>query len=193
MNDNKKIVSVDLDGVCGDFYGCMREIYSEWIEKPLNEIPEPESFNLNNWGIFEKQQYEDFHRFAVTQKHLFKIIPMISGARKYIKKLSDEGIRIRIVTHRLCIKYFHKEAIIQTVEWLDKNGIPFWDLCFLKNKSDIYSDIFIEDTPHNIEALRKNGIYTICFANSTNTKVTNPRAKNWEEVYNLITKKVHKC
>jgi len=186
MADRRLILDVDLDGVCGDFYGCMREIFSEYAEIPLEQIPVADSFSLNCWGIQTRQDYEDFHRFAVTQKNLFSIMPIMPGARKYLRKLSDEGVRIRIVTHRLCIKYFHKEAVVQTVEWLEKNGIPFWDLCFLKSKTDIYADAFIEDTPHNIDALRKLGVYTICFANSTNIDVSNPRAESWEEVYNLV-------
>lgn len=188
----KLIIGVDLDGVCGDFYGIMRKYYADYAEIPLEELPEADSFNLNNWGIYERQQYEDFHRFAVTQKNLFQDMPMIKGARKYIKKLSDEGHRICIVTHRLCIKYFHKEATIQTVEWLEKKGIPFWDLCFLKNKASINVDIFIEDTPHNIIDLRKSGTYTICFANNTNIKVDSPRASDWEQVYKLIQEYIKK-
>lgn len=191
MSKDKLIIGIDLDGVCGDFYGIMRKFYSEYSETPLNCLPEASSFDLNEWGIFERQQYEDFHRFAVTQKNLFREMPMINGARKYIKKLSDEGFRIRIVTHRLCIKYFHKEATSQTVEWLEKNGIPFWDLCFLKDKTAIKSDVFVEDNPYNISKLRENGTYTICFANGTNEKVTEPRAYTWGQVYNIIQDKIN--
>ena len=52
---------------------------------------------------------------------------MIPGARKWLQKLSDEGFRIRIITHRLFIEHFHAPAIQQTIEWLDSNGIPYWD------------------------------------------------------------------
>lgn len=186
MSKENLILGVDLDGVCGDFYGCVRKLYAEWAEIPLYDLPEADSFSLTNWGLKDQKQYEDFHRFAVTQKGLFDVMPMIPGTRKYLKKLSDEGVRIRIVTHRLCIKHFHKEAIIQTANWLDRQGIPFWDLCFLKHKIDIDVDIFIEDTPHNIQSLRNSGIYTICFSNTTNIGVSPPRVGTWEEVYQLI-------
>ena len=38
------IVGVDLDGVCADFYGRMREIAAEWFEKRLAWISTEESF-----------------------------------------------------------------------------------------------------------------------------------------------------
>jgi hypothetical protein len=60
---------------------------------------------------------------------------MIPGARAYLRKLSDEGYRIRIITHRLFIHYFHGMAVQQTIEWLDQYGIPYWDLCFMKNET----------------------------------------------------------
>jgi len=55
--------------------------------------------------------------------------------------LSDEGYRIRIITHRLYIHYFHASAVQQTVEWLDSHGIPYWVLCFMKEKAQVGADI----------------------------------------------------
>jgi hypothetical protein len=39
---------------------------------------------------------------------------MIPGARRYLRRLSEEGARIRIITHRLAIRYFHNGAVTQT-------------------------------------------------------------------------------
>ena len=108
------------------------------------------------------------------------------GARLYLRQLSDEGARIRIVTHRLFIHYFHNLAVSQTVDWLDRNGIPYWDLCFMKDKEQVGADIFVEDNPANIARLRSEGFHTICFGNSSNRDVTAPRAESWSEVYRLV-------
>jgi hypothetical protein len=56
----------------------------------------------------------------------------------------------------------------------------------MKEKEQVGADIYIEDSPGNIASLRERGFYTICFANSTNTKIEAPRAANWDEVYDLI-------
>ncbi len=180
------VLGVDLDGVCADFYTRMREIAAEWFEKEVRDLSINVSYGLREWGIENNEQYESLHRFAVTQRNLFKTVPMIPGARRVLRKLSDEDFRIRIITHRLFINYFHDRAILQTMEWLDKNGIPFWDLCFMKEKGQVGADIYVEDSPSNLDSLRADGHYAICFANSTNTHITAPRAENWDEVYNHI-------
>jgi beta-phosphoglucomutase-like phosphatase (HAD superfamily) len=76
--------------------------------------------------------------------------------------------------------------VSQTVDWLDQHGIPYLDLCFMKEKEQVGADIYIEDSPQNVEALRRGGHHVICFGNSTNTHVAAPRAAGWEEVYRLI-------
>lgn len=188
MQEKRKIVlGVDLDGVCADFYGHMRDIAAEWFERPIEELTKDVSYNLPEWGITNpEEQYPSLHRFAVTARNLFRDVPMIPGARKYLRKLSDEGFHIRIITHRLFIQYFHAIAVQQTIEWLDYNGIPYLDLCFMKEKERVGADIYIEDSPNNISALRTQDCYTICFGNSTNRHIAPPRAESWDEVYNLV-------
>lgn len=180
------VIGVDLDGVCADFYGRMRRIAAEWFERKVDELPEHVSYGLHEWGVVDRNQYESLHRFAVTQRSLFSSMEMIPGTRKYLRLLSDEGYRIRIITHRLFIHYFHASAVQQTVEWLDSHGIPYWDLCFMKEKSQVGADVYIEDTPDNVLRLRERGLFTICFANSTNIHIDSPRALSWEEVYAMV-------
>jgi hypothetical protein len=190
MSIKGTIIGVDLDGVCADFYGRMREIAAEWFERPLDELPVEVSYGLEEWGIGGEEQYQSLHRFAVTQRGLFETTPIIPGARKYLRLLSDEGARIRIITHRLFIHHFHREAVSQSVEWLDTHGIPYWDLCFMQDKAGVGADIYVEDTPANIQALRAKGLYTVCFANSTNTAIEQPRAASWLEAYEMIHRRV---
>jgi hypothetical protein len=71
------ILGVDLDGVCADFYRRMREIASEWFEKPIDDLPKEVSYGVPEWGVKTKEEYESLHRFAVTQRELFKTSPMI--------------------------------------------------------------------------------------------------------------------
>jgi 5'' nucleotidase, deoxy (Pyrimidine), cytosolic type C protein (NT5C). len=184
------IIGVDLDGVCSDFFRIMREVAAEWFERPIDELTTDVSYGLHEWGIKTKEQYKSLHRFAVTQRGLFKASPMIPGARKFLRLMSDEGARVRIITHRLYISYFHHDAVSQTIDWLDEKGIPYWDLCFMKAKEQVGANIYIEDAPENIENLRKKGFFTICFGNTTNKTVHPPRAENWQQVYELVHEQV---
>jgi 5'(3')-deoxyribonucleotidase len=185
MSVQDKIIGVDLDGVCADFYGRMREIVAEWFERPVNELTPDVTYGLREWGV-TSEKYDSIHRFALYQRELFRTSQIIPGARKYLRMLSDEGARIRIITHRLFIHYSHNLAVSQTVDWLDYHAIPYWDLCFMKAKEQVGADIYVDDTPDNVEQLRTRGLYAICFANSTNKAVEPPRATSWKEVYQLI-------
>src|SRR5262249_60076939 len=103
-----------------------------------------------------------------------------------LRLLSDEGARIQIIPHRLYIHFFRREAVSQTIDWLDDHGIPYWDLCFMKQKEQVGADLYIEDSPENIRTLRGKGLYTICFANSANAAISSPRARSWRGACELI-------
>lgn len=186
MDETEFIFGVDLDGVVGDFYGSMREIAAEWLDKPLSQLTEDVSFGLAEWGIDEFGGYDRLHRFAVTQRALFRNMKPLKNASSVLRKLSACGIRIRIITHRLFLKYSHKATITQTVEWLDSYDIPYWDLCFMKDKGAVGAHVYIDDAPKNIESLRAGGCNCIVFSNSTNRGIRGPRAGNWLEVENLV-------
>lgn len=180
------VIGVDLDGVCADFYARMREIAAEWLESSLEDLPVDVSYGLTEWGIRDEEHYTQLHRFAVTQRDLFETCRPIPGAGPVLRRLSDEGYRIRVITHRLFINFFHEAAVRQTISWLDKHGMPYRDLCFMGEKDQVGADIYIDDSPKNIDALRKAGHYAICFANSANKSIKAPRATDWTAVYRLI-------
>jgi 5'(3')-deoxyribonucleotidase len=173
------VLGVDLDGVVGDFYAAMRVVAAEWLGKDINELTTDVTFGLPEWGL-TPERYPDMHRFAVTERGLFEQMELIDGAGPALRRLSDEGVYIRIITHRLFISHFHEPAVQQTVRWLDHYGIPYRDLCLIGEKVAVGADLYIEDSPQNVEALRKVKP-TIVFTNSTNRALDPPRADSWDE------------
>jgi 5'(3')-deoxyribonucleotidase len=186
MNNSSFILGVDLDGVVGDFYGEVRKIAAEWLNKPLESLTTEVSFGLQEWGIDEFGGYDRLHRFAVTQRNIFRDMQPIEHAPATLRKLSSQGVRIRIITHRLFLKYSHRTTITQTVDWLDNFDIPYWDICFMNDKGAVGANIYIDDAPENITNLRKLGCKTIVFSNSTNRDMEGPRADNWFEVEHIV-------
>jgi 5'(3')-deoxyribonucleotidase len=176
------ILGVDLDGVCGDFYGRLREIAAVWLDVPIESLTDDVSYGVPEWNLEPLGGYSALHRFAVTQHNLFGTLKPMPGITPVLRRLSIAGIRIRIITHRLYIKHFHLEAIRQTVEWLDRNGIPYWDICFMGDKTAVGADLYIEDSPGNVAELRDAGCEVVVFANSTNKHVAPPRANSWTQV-----------
>jgi 5'(3')-deoxyribonucleotidase len=187
MNDRSFVFGVDLDGVVADFYGGLRPIAAEWLGVNVDSLPMRVSWGLTEWGVDEAPGgYERLHRFAVTQRELFSRVPPMAGAPQALRRLSIEGVRIRIITHRLFIKYFHQVAVSQTIQWLDLHDIPYWDLCFMQQKTAVGADLYIEDSPANVERLRAEKQKTIVFTNSTNEHLPGPRANTWEEVTQMV-------
>ncbi|MFP3091347.1 5'-nucleotidase [Treponema sp. TIM-1] len=186
MDESSFILGVDLDGVVGDFYGTMRVIAAEWLNKPVEALTEEVSYGLEEWEIDEYGGYDRLHRFAVTQRNLFRDMKPIQDAPAILRKLSNRGIRIRIITHRIFIKYSHRTSITQTVDWLDRYDIPYWDLCFMNDKGAVGAHVYIDDAPSNVIRLREHGCRTIVFTNSTNRDLPGPRADSWQDVERLV-------
>jgi 5'(3')-deoxyribonucleotidase len=186
MDETSFILGVDLDGVVGDFYGAMRRIAAEWLDKPVESLNPEVTYGLEEWGIAEYGGYDRLHRFAVTQRNLYRDMEPIKNAPAVLRKFTGRGIRIRIITRRLFLKYFHKATITQTVDWLDTWDIPYWDLCFMNDKGAVGAHLYIDDAPSNVAQLRRLGCKTIVFGNSTNRNLGGPRADSWEEVERLV-------
>jgi 5'(3')-deoxyribonucleotidase len=186
MTENGFILGVDLDGVVGDFYEAMRKIAAEWLGRPIESLTRDVGFGLDEWGITEYGGYDRLHRFAVTQRNLFRDMEPIQDAPAILRKLSNRGIRIRIITHRLFLKYSHRASVTQTVEWLDNYDIPYWDLCFMNDKDAVGAHVYVDDAPSTVIRLREHGCRTIVFSNSTNRHLSGPRAGNWQELEQLV-------
>lgn len=189
-NGDEFVLGVDLDGVCTDFYGKMREVWAEWRGVSPDELTPDVSYGFPEYEALPGE-YARVHRFAVTQRGLFSEAGVIPGAPQAIRRLGTEGIRIRIITHRLFIRHFHEEAVKQTVRWLDEHAIPYWDLCFMRDKALVDADLYIEDTPANITDLESAGRRVIAFSNSTNIDMKpepEMRASNWVEAEETIRK-----
>jgi 5'(3')-deoxyribonucleotidase len=164
----------------------IRKIAAEWLNKPLDSLTHDISYGLAEWGIDEFGGYDRLHRFAVTQRNIFRDMDPIKNAPAVLRKLSSQGIRIRIITHRLFLKFSHRATITQTVDWLDNFDIPYWDICFMNDKGAVGAHVYIDDAPENIINLRKLGCKTIVFSNSTNRGIEGPRADDWQEVERLV-------
>jgi len=142
---------------------------------------------MASWGIGE-ERYEAFHRYAVTEHRLFETMAPLPGAPAAIARLAAEGIRLRIITHRLVVSSLHEQTVLQTIRWLEAHRIPYWDLCFMREKDDVNADLYVEDSPTNVERLVEVGADVVVMSNATNLalEVGGGRAQDWDEAEELI-------
>jgi 5'(3')-deoxyribonucleotidase len=185
MTGDAFVLGVDLDGVVADFYAAVKPLAAEWFGIAESSLPSEFSYGLPEWGFSSRERYDEFHRFAVTERELFWAIEPLSGAGPALRRLSQDGVHIRIITHRLFVSHLHQKQASQTIGWLDHHGIPYRDLCFMKDKAAVGADMYIDDAPDNVSALRDIKP-TIVFSNSTNLEMEPPRAEDWVQAEALV-------
>ncbi len=179
------VLAVDLDGVCADHTVAFRQIVARRRAIEPAQLPLDRSWDFGEWG-FAEGDFERYHRLAVLEDHMFRHMPVMAGCAEALWRLSDVGVWLRVVTHRLYVNWGHAVAAADTVAWLDEARIPYRDLCFLGAKAEVQADCYIDDAPHNIEALRAAGNDVIVFDQPYNRGVDDPRASGWDEVEELV-------
>lgn len=183
------ILGVDLDGVCGDYSNALRQVVANEKGLDLDTLPPQASWDFLEWDL-APGEFEDMHRKAVLEHRIFRSMPPVPGAADALWRLSDAGVWIRIITHRIYGNWGHAVAVGDTVAWLDNVGIPYRDLCFLGAKPQVEADCYIDDAPHNVDALRASGAYVIVFDQLYNREIEGPRAADWSEVEELVSARV---
>ena len=179
------ILGVDLDGVCGDYTAALRDVVAERTGTALERLPLERSWDFREWGL-TAAEFEILHQAAVLEHRIFRTMPAMPGVAEALWRLSDAGVWIRIITHRLYVNWGHATAVADTVDWLDATGVPYRDLCFLGAKPQVEADCYVEDAPHNVIALRETGAPVIVYDQPYNHDVPAPRAHDWGEVEDLV-------
>jgi hypothetical protein len=187
------VLGVDLDGVVADYENGFREFIAKKKNIEPSSIPSATnwSFSQSGWPIADEREYLELHREAVAKERLYANLKPISGASEALWALSDAGIRIRIVTHRLVINFSHAPAVTDTVSFLDQHNIPYRDLTFVKDKADVGTDLLIDDAPHNIINLRaaKGEESAMVFDQPYNRDIAGLRAHSWGDVVAEVSKR----
>lgn len=179
------VFGVDLDGVCADYTSAFRAFVAEAKGVSLESLPLERSWDFREWGL-DDAEFAELHRAAVTEGRILSDLAPIEGAADALWRLSDAGVWIRIVTHRLYVNWGHAAAAGDTVAWLDAASVPYRDLCFVGKKRDVGADAYIDDGPHNVTSLRAAGRAVIVFDQPYNRHLGGPRAHTWEEAEAIV-------
>ena len=183
------VLGVDLDGVVADHTRRFRDILAELRGMPPETYPLQRSWDFGEWGL-APGEYDELHEIAVMRYDMFRTMDVVDGAVEALWRLSDAGVWIRVITHRLFVNWGHEKAVADTAFWLDRHRIPYRDLCFLGAKPEAEADTYVEDAPHNIAELRLRGNTVITFDQPYNRHVAGLRATNWLEVEAIVAEHV---
>ncbi|MDX2382313.1 MAG: hypothetical protein QNM02_21460 [Acidimicrobiia bacterium] len=183
------VLGVDLDGVVADHTRRFRDILASIRGVDPETYPLERSWDFGEWDL-APGEYSDLHRIAVMEHDMLRTMDVIEGAADALWRLSDAGVWLRIITHRLYVNWGHGKAIADTAAWLDIHRIPYRDICFLGAKPEVEADAYIDDAPHNIEQLRDHGNTVIIFEQPYNRDIAGLRARDWSEVEAIVTELV---
>jgi 5'-nucleotidase len=191
-NSQDFVLGVDLDGVCADYEAGFRKAVARILNVDPATIPPQTAweFTDSNWPIRDREQYLELHKQAVVEFGLFRKMDSIPGASeglwKLSKKLSNAGVWIRIISHRLFINFAHGISASDTVNWLEDHQIPYRDLCLIADKPAVGCNLYLDDSPTQVTALQHAGADVLIFDRLYNQGIPGDRATDWDEVVEKV-------
>lgn len=143
-------LGIDLDGVVADFN-------SGWIKRYNSEFGADVAFDsVEAWDAIPSlthfRHMGDFWRWARDHDghSLFRHLETYPGAVEALWHLAKSRHQIVILTTK------PPWAIHDTYAWLAEHRIPTREVHILEHKWEVDCDIYLEDAPHNLEALVAN-------------------------------------
>lgn len=179
------VFAIDLDGVTLWYVKALKAVVEEEFGLEPGSLTYGHDWWFTEWGI-TKDNFLHFHNELAVNRRGLRTLEPIEGAVEALWRLSDAGVWNRILTHRLILPGHHHTLAGDTVYSLEANNIPYRDLCFMEAKADLGAHIYVDDAPHNVEALQDVGKEVIIFDQPYNRHVEGLRAKGWGEVEAIV-------
>lgn len=145
----------------------------------------------NGWtGMTTREEFFELHSEAVDNG-LFEDLTPYEGASDTLWNFHHQGHFIRIVTARFLKPGDRYKVMETTSKFLDKNKFPVDDIAFTERKVDVMADVYVEDSPGNIQKLTAAGRTVIIYNQKYNEGLPGLRAYNWKDVERLVNEIAH--
>lgn len=185
-------IGYDIDNTTGDYENALRIFHagrlgipeSEWTEK----FPASLDYDMSKAGWLSMDTRDLFlntHHDAV-EEGMFGKMAMYPNAHDVMWRLHNAGHTSVIITARYLRKGSHHNINKTTSQWLDDNDVPVDELHITSDKVHVYADVYLDDSPHNIEVLRDAGRTVVIYDQPYNRHMDGLRAKDWNEFEQII-------
>lgn len=182
------ILGVDLDNVTADYTAGIAQFMHEEYGWREEDTPPPTDYDFikaKGWPFADRADFLQKHQEFVDRGGLLGL-KVMEGASETLHVLVAEGVKIRVITHRLLRNGTYTQVMSDTGRWLDAHRIPFHEICFTGLKASINVDLLVDDAPENISAVRAAGMPVAVFDQPYNQRFNGLRVRNWKEVGNLV-------
>ena len=176
-----KIVKIDIDSVIRDIHTEMLKVYNSSIycEKKMS-YEDLKYFDVTK--TFPDLFDPAYFFFSTHASQVFGRAELCDNALEGLYKLKEAGHKIILVSAQLR----HNMAI--TINWLNKNAVPFDELCFVTDKSIVKGDYILDDNIDNLFSCVSKGECAICLTRPWNDKWTGQRVSSILEFADLLEK-----
>ena len=177
-------IGIDLDGVTYSFMGALRH-YLDSINIDISDKPsDVSSWSFHEeWGMTADEWLAHCHN-GVDAGVIFLHGGPMDGALEAMLALKEQGHTLHIVTHRT----FGTKSVQNTMEWLQREGVPYDSLTFAGDKTIVATDFFIEDNLDNHQALLAAGVQSYLVDRGYNQGDTVNRIAGWADFLQAVTK-----
>lgn len=186
------IIGLDLDGTTVKYNAALADHIIKQLglvltpEERALAFPDPDTYNFTNWKyVPDFAAFKKFHTQAV-EDGIYRDLQLIEGADEFLWKLSEAGHHIRVITSRFVKGGQHQKVVTDTSYSLENLHIPYKDLMFTARKTDIFADVYVDDSPDNILSFQRANRPYIIFDQVYNRDLEGPRVTNWADAYKLI-------
>ena len=144
-NDARLRLGIDLDGVVADFNTGWMERYNREFGAQLHHS------QVVGWdGLHSLTHFPDMDEFWAWAQlggaSIFRDLPPFEGAIETMAALAMQH-RIVIISSKF------DWAIPDTLAWLSEHRVVAREIHFVWDKTAVPCDVYLEDAPHNLEAL----------------------------------------
>ncbi|MBA2729510.1 MAG: hypothetical protein H0U48_02015 [Euzebyaceae bacterium] len=174
-------LGIDLDGVVADFNRGWMDRYNQHFAGELH----PDQ--VLSWdGLVPITHFADMEEFWTWAQDgpasIFRDLPCYEGACDSLRRLSKDH-RVVVISSKF------DWAIPDTLEWIAEHRVPAREIHFVWDKTAVECDVYLEDAPHNLEALaRVRADKVVCrFVRPWNDPVPGTiDVASWEEFVEVV-------
>lgn len=146
-------IGYDLDGCVHLFVPGLVEFIR--LDTGREDLPPTTCYDFYevDWG-YSFEEFLDFCNRGVDAGVVFGYGEPVAGSVEALTRLKQAGHSLHIVTSRHFGTH-GSEAV--TLDWLNRFELPFDTIHFSSDKTVVETDMFIDDHPDNVKALREKG------------------------------------
>lgn len=178
-------LGLDLDQTTAQWVPAMRTWLAAHRGVELERIPDAHSYDLIAVGWFADAAEQRQLMAAAHDSGVLRGLKPFDGALDALRRLSLAGVQIDVITSRDVGAAYEAD----TEHWLAACALPHRSLTFASDKSTVRADVYVDDSPSVIAALRRAGREVIAFDQPYNRHVAGPRACNWAGLETMVMRR----